>query len=207
MNCYLYLSAGGGGRAATYRTIWISSGLALSLLIVATLALVRNFVMPWAVDGTVPRARIPVLPRIPLYCKGDLTTKKFIHTVDWYVYFHKDTHRSICPRGQMISPKNPTNITTAGIKLRLISGLILRKQCSYRMSKALPPSTYIMWMSCPTISAHMIMGWSLISILLSGGKICSFVVVCKQPSMLCNLSPWKSQYLFLFLESGAPDIG
>ncbi|GJS66266.1 hypothetical protein Tco_0680830 [Tanacetum coccineum] len=83
MNCYLYLSAGGGGRAATYRTIWISSGLALSLLIVATLALVRNFVMPWAVDGTVPRARIPVLPRIPLYCKGDLTTKKFIHTVDW----------------------------------------------------------------------------------------------------------------------------
>ncbi|GKD91794.1 hypothetical protein Tco_1371631 [Tanacetum coccineum] len=177
MNCYLYLSTGGSRRAATCRTIWISSGLALSLLIVATPALVRNFAIPWAVDGTSPRAPIPGLHRIPLYCKGDLTTKKFIHAVDWYVYFPKDTRRSICPRGQMISPKNPTNITTAGIKLHLISGLILRKQCSYRMSKALPPSIYIMWMSYPTISAHMTMGWSLISILLSGGKICSFVVV------------------------------
>ncbi|GJU99923.1 hypothetical protein Tco_1329194 [Tanacetum coccineum] len=66
---------------------------------VATLALVGNFNMSWAVDGTAPRARIPGLPRIPLYCEDDLTTKKFIHTMDWYGYFPKDTSRRICPGG------------------------------------------------------------------------------------------------------------
>ncbi|GKC85779.1 hypothetical protein Tco_1141496 [Tanacetum coccineum] len=112
----------------------------------ATLALVGNFIMSWAVDGTAPRARISGLPRIPLYYEDDLTTKKFIHTVDWYGYFPKDTSRRICPRGQVISLENPTNGMDASIK-------------------------------------------------------------CKQSSVLCPLSVWKSQYLFLFLDSCALDIG
>ncbi|GKB43351.1 hypothetical protein Tco_0888293 [Tanacetum coccineum] len=49
-------SVGSGGGATICQTIWISSGLALSLLIVATPALVGNFIMPCAVDGTAPRA-------------------------------------------------------------------------------------------------------------------------------------------------------
>ncbi|GKA12058.1 hypothetical protein Tco_0691604 [Tanacetum coccineum] len=48
--------------------------MALFVLIMETLALVRNFIMPWAIDGTAPSARILGLPRIPLYCEGDLTT-------------------------------------------------------------------------------------------------------------------------------------
>ncbi|GKA30583.1 hypothetical protein Tco_0716888 [Tanacetum coccineum] len=58
-----------GSRVGTsaWRTIWISSDLALSIMIVATPALVRNFIIPCAVDGTAPSARIPGLPRIPLY--------------------------------------------------------------------------------------------------------------------------------------------
>ncbi|GJT79149.1 hypothetical protein Tco_1053491 [Tanacetum coccineum] len=80
-----------------------SGDLALSVLIVATLALVGNFIMPWPVDGTAPRARIPGLPRILLYCEGDLTTKKLIHTVAWYGCFPKDTHR-----GRKFIPKDWT---------------------------------------------------------------------------------------------------
>ncbi|GKE79274.1 hypothetical protein Tco_1545394, partial [Tanacetum coccineum] len=60
-----------GSRVGTsvWRTIWISSDLALSVMIVATPALVRNFIIPCAVDGTAPSARIPGHPRIPLMPK------------------------------------------------------------------------------------------------------------------------------------------
>ncbi|GKA08136.1 hypothetical protein Tco_0687467 [Tanacetum coccineum] len=154
--------ASGSGRAVAYQTIWISSGLALLLLIVATLVLVENFIMPYVVDGTAPRARILCLPLIPLYYEGDLTTKKFTHTVNWYRYFPKDTRRSILHRCQAISPENPTNGTEAGIR------------CA----------------SCLD---------------LTSSSICLFI--CKQSSRLYPLSQWKSQYLFLFLDFGAPNIG
>ncbi|GJZ10621.1 hypothetical protein Tco_0545380 [Tanacetum coccineum] len=94
-------SAGAGDRAIAWRTIWISRDLALSVLIVPTLARVGNFIIPLVVDDTAPRARIPGLPRIPLHWEGYLTTKNFIHTVDWYGYFPKDTRKRICPNGQV----------------------------------------------------------------------------------------------------------
>ncbi|GJW03007.1 hypothetical protein Tco_1561863 [Tanacetum coccineum] len=70
------------GGAVIGRTIWISSGLALSLTMVAIPACVGNFIIPSAVEETTPRARIPGHPMMPLYYEGDLPTKKFIHTVD-----------------------------------------------------------------------------------------------------------------------------
>ncbi|GKD56723.1 hypothetical protein Tco_1290110, partial [Tanacetum coccineum] len=60
-------STGSGVGASAWLTIWISSDLALSVMIVSTPALVRNFIIPCAVDGTAPSTRIPGLPRIPLY--------------------------------------------------------------------------------------------------------------------------------------------
>ncbi|GJW16873.1 hypothetical protein Tco_0024309 [Tanacetum coccineum] len=57
-------STGSGVGTSAWRTIWISNNLALSVMIVATPALVRNFIIPCAVDGTTPSARIPGLPRI-----------------------------------------------------------------------------------------------------------------------------------------------
>ncbi|GJS92285.1 hypothetical protein Tco_0774921 [Tanacetum coccineum] len=207
------LSVGGGGGIAACQTIWISNDLALSVLIVATLSLVGNFIMPWAVDGTAPRARIPDLPRIPLYCECDLTTKNFIHTVAWYGCFPQDTLRNICPKGQVISPENPTNGMTTGIKLRLIYGLIRKKQCSYKISKAFPPSTYIRWMSYRE-QTFLPQDWTMkMATPLSFWAVLAFFTVllvlalCKPSSVLCPLSPWKSQYLFLFLDSDAPDIG
>ncbi|GJV75306.1 hypothetical protein Tco_1506890 [Tanacetum coccineum] len=78
--------------------------------------------------------------------------------VDWYGYFPKDIRRSSCPKGQVISPENPINGTVVGTKLRFTSGLNLRKQCSYRIFEALPPSTYILFTICPSTSSQMIMG-------------------------------------------------
>ncbi|GJV54715.1 hypothetical protein Tco_1455720 [Tanacetum coccineum] len=60
-------STGSGVGTFAWRTIWISSDLALSVKIVATPSLVRNFIIPCAVDGTALSAQIPGLPRIPLY--------------------------------------------------------------------------------------------------------------------------------------------
>nr|GEU36957.1 retrovirus-related Pol polyprotein from transposon TNT 1-94 [Tanacetum cinerariifolium] len=70
------------GGAVAGHTIWISSYLSLSLTMVAIPARVGNFIILSAVDGTAPRALIPSLPMMPLYCEGDLTTKKFIYIVD-----------------------------------------------------------------------------------------------------------------------------
>ncbi|GKB04006.1 hypothetical protein Tco_0832149 [Tanacetum coccineum] len=187
----------------------------------ATLVLVGNFIMPYVVDGTSPRARILSLPLIPLYYEGDLTTKKFIYTVNWYGYFPKDTRRSIC---HVISLENPTNGTEAGIRLRLISGFILRKQCSYRISEALLPSTHsgchmanpLSFVSASGFYSTLLVLALLLSYLISltrcascldltSSSICLFI--CKQSSRLYPLSPWKLQYLFLFLDFGAPNIG
>ncbi|GKC06945.1 hypothetical protein Tco_0998555 [Tanacetum coccineum] len=108
---------------AGWCTICISSSLALSLTIMATPALVGNFIIPWVVDGTASKARC----------------------------FPRDTRRSICPRGQEISLKNPMREAVIGTNLLLTSCLSLRKQCSY---KALPPSMYIPWTSCFYYAYH-----------------------------------------------------
>nr|GEU68224.1 hypothetical protein [Tanacetum cinerariifolium] len=153
------LSTGGGGRAANCQTSRIFSDLTLSLLNVATPDLVGNFIMPWAVDSTAHRVRILGLPRILLYYEGDLTTKKFIQTVDWYGYFPKDTRRRIFPRVQMISPENPTNGTTAD------------------------GNSFILW-------------------------CCVWLFSCLAGAYLVTtLFDFFGQYLLLFLDFWAPDIG
>ncbi|GKF46142.1 hypothetical protein Tco_0135944, partial [Tanacetum coccineum] len=61
---------------------------ALSLNIVATPSLVGNFIIPWVVDETAPRAHILDLPNILSFWEGDLTTKKFIHIADCAATIH-----------------------------------------------------------------------------------------------------------------------
>ncbi|GKE05190.1 hypothetical protein Tco_1397208 [Tanacetum coccineum] len=76
-----------------------------------------NFIIPWAVDGTVRIADIPGLPIMPLYGDGDLITIKFIQAV---------VECSLLPT---------------------ITGRSLWKQCSYSMSADAPPSMYMRWIS------------------------------------------------------------
>ncbi|GKA59092.1 hypothetical protein Tco_0758405 [Tanacetum coccineum] len=113
-------SAGAGDRAIAWRTIWISRDLALSVLIVPTLARVGNFIIPLVVDDIAPKARIPGLPRIPLHWEGYLTTKNFIHTVDWYGYFPKDTRKRIFPNGQMRQLSGSYNLLNLSLQVQAI---------------------------------------------------------------------------------------
>nr|GEW14986.1 hypothetical protein [Tanacetum cinerariifolium] len=49
--------------------------------------------------------------------------------------------RSICPKGQAISPENPMRGAVVITNLLLTSGPILKKQCSYMIFEVLSPST------------------------------------------------------------------
>ncbi|GJY37388.1 hypothetical protein Tco_0422766 [Tanacetum coccineum] len=86
-----------------------------------------------------------------LPCKGDgdLTTMNFIQALVDCSLSLSDTRREIFPNGQDISPLNPRSRDVAGIILLLTPGQRRLKQCLYRTSKALPPSTYIRCIKCP----------------------------------------------------------
>ncbi|GJU62573.1 hypothetical protein Tco_1244408, partial [Tanacetum coccineum] len=73
-------STGSEVSTSAWRTIWISSDLALSVMIVATLALVRNFIIPCAVDvrmikiikGEFEKIKDVKVEDVPLTCDAPL---------------------------------------------------------------------------------------------------------------------------------------
>ncbi|GJW48500.1 hypothetical protein Tco_0080146 [Tanacetum coccineum] len=71
------------------------------------------------------------------------------------------TNNYICPIVHMIPPLNPIKRVVAGINCFLISRWSRLKQCSYKISEADPPSTYIRCTQWPLISASMIIGPSV----------------------------------------------
>ncbi|GJU63901.1 hypothetical protein Tco_1245736 [Tanacetum coccineum] len=101
---------------------------------------------------------------------GDLTTTKFIKAEAECSSSPIVTNSCICPIGHIISPLNPIKGVVAGINCLLISGRSQLKQCSYRISKADPPSTYIRYTQWPLIFASMIIGSSVPSSAPNGGK-------------------------------------
>ncbi|GJV97564.1 hypothetical protein Tco_1549141 [Tanacetum coccineum] len=128
------------------------------------------FNIPWTIDGTACNFLTLGLPIIPLYGDGDLTTSKFIQDeVEWSsspIF----TISCICPTGHIISPLNPIKGMVAGINWFLISRRRRLKQCSYNISEADPPSTYMRCMQWPPISASIIIGPSIPSSSPKGGK-------------------------------------
>nr|GEW40928.1 transposase (putative), gypsy type [Tanacetum cinerariifolium] len=108
------------------------------------------------------------LPMIPLYGDGDLTTIKFINVDVKCSSSPIFTRSDICPIGHMISLLKPTRGTVAGTICLLTFERSLLKQCSYSISEADPPSTYIRCMKWPHTSASMIMGPFVPSSLPSG---------------------------------------
>ncbi|GKC10271.1 hypothetical protein Tco_1001881 [Tanacetum coccineum] len=113
-----------------------------------------NFNIPWVVDGIALILLTPGLPIITLYGECYLTTMKFIHAeVECFsspIFTSSDT----CPSGHIISPLNPTKYVVAGTIWFLISGQSWLKQCSYRISKEAPPSTYMRWTRYGYIKNH-----------------------------------------------------
>nr|GEW27984.1 hypothetical protein [Tanacetum cinerariifolium] len=83
---------------------------------------------------------------------------------------------SILPIGHMISLLKPMRGAVARIILLFTFGRSLLKQCSYSISEADHPSTYIRCMKCPPISASMIIGPCVLSsspegVLTGGGAL------------------------------------
>ncbi|GJX80750.1 hypothetical protein Tco_0328899 [Tanacetum coccineum] len=99
---------------------------------------------PPDVDGTAWILLTHGLPMIPLYGDGDLTTMKFIYAEVECSSSPIFTSNDIFPSGHIISPLTLTNSVAAGT-----IGRNLLKQCSYRISKEEPPSTYMRWTKCP----------------------------------------------------------
>ncbi|GJR47232.1 hypothetical protein Tco_1315335 [Tanacetum coccineum] len=110
------------------------------------------------------------LPIIPLYGDGDLTTMKFIQAEAECSSSPIVTSCCICPIGHIISPLNPINGVVVGTNWFFISRCSRLKQCSYSISEADLPSTYMWCIQCPPISASMIIGPSVPSSLSRGGK-------------------------------------
>ncbi|GJR45817.1 hypothetical protein Tco_1313920 [Tanacetum coccineum] len=129
------------------------------------------FSIPWAVNGIACSFLTHGLPIIPLYRDGDLTTTKFIKAEVESSSSPILTNSCICPIGHIISPLNPIKQGWASYaKIVLISGRSRMKQCSYNISEAEPPSTYMRCMQWPHISASMIIGPSVPSSSPRGGK-------------------------------------
>ncbi|GJQ90231.1 hypothetical protein Tco_0001370 [Tanacetum coccineum] len=108
---------------------------------------IGNFNIPCAVDGTARIFLIPGLPIVPLCWDSDLITMKFFHAEVECSSSPIFTSKDIYPSGQMVFPLNPI-----------------------RISEDAPPSTYIQCTKCPPISASMIIGPSILSSSLKGGK-------------------------------------
>ncbi|GKB19612.1 hypothetical protein Tco_0853535 [Tanacetum coccineum] len=85
---------------------------------------------------------------------------KFIQTLVKCSLSPSDTSSEIYPSGLEISSLNPRSGVVAGILRFLISGWSQLKQCSYKTSEVLPPSTYIRCIRWPPIFAWITMGWS-----------------------------------------------
>ncbi|GKF78591.1 hypothetical protein Tco_0234159 [Tanacetum coccineum] len=151
-------------------TIVHSSGIILLLRNVTVPPVTGNFSILWAVDGTAWIILTLSLPMISLYEDGDLTTMKFIHAEVECSSSPIFTSNVICPSGHIISPLNLTSGVAAGIIWLLTSERNLLKQCSYKISKEDPPSTYMRWTKCPPVSALIIIGPSVPSSSPRGGN-------------------------------------
>nr|GEW27555.1 reverse transcriptase domain-containing protein [Tanacetum cinerariifolium] len=112
----------------------------------------------------------PGLPMIPLYGDGDLTIMKFIHAEVKCFSLPIFTSNDICHSSHIIYPLNPTSGVVVRTIWLLTSGQNLLKQCSYRISKDGPPSTYMRGTKCPTISTLIIIGPSVPSSSPTGGN-------------------------------------
>nr|GEW25548.1 hypothetical protein [Tanacetum cinerariifolium] len=94
------------------------------------------------------------------------------------------TSSCICPIGHIISSLNPIKGVVAGTNWFLIFGWSLLKQCSYNISEADTPSTYMQCIQWSLISASMIIGPSVPSSSPRGGKRISglgeklYVILC-----------------------------
>ncbi|GJV87802.1 hypothetical protein Tco_1531740 [Tanacetum coccineum] len=164
------MSAGLQAKHPGLEIITHSIGMTLLLRNVIVPPLIGNFNIPCAVDGMVRIFLIPGLPIIPLCWDGDLITMKFIHVEVECSSSPIFTSKDIFPSGQMVSLLNLMRCVVAGTIWLLISGWILMKQCSYRISEDTLPSTYIHCMKCPPISASMIIGPYVPSSSPKGGK-------------------------------------
>nr|GEV80985.1 hypothetical protein [Tanacetum cinerariifolium] len=107
---------------------------------------------------------------IPLYGNRDLTTIKFINVEVKCSSSPIFTRSDIYPIGHTTFLLKPTRGIVAGTICLFTSGQSLLKKCSYSISEADPPSTYIRCIKWPPISASMIMGPSVPSSLPSGGN-------------------------------------
>ncbi|GJY46311.1 hypothetical protein Tco_0435374 [Tanacetum coccineum] len=121
-----------------------SVGMTLLLYNVTVPPSTGNFNILCAVDGTARIFLIPGLPMIALCWDGDLITMKFIYAEVECTSSPTFTSKAIWPSGQM--------------------------QCSYKTSEDAPPSMYTLCTKCPPISTSMIIGPSVPSSSLRGGK-------------------------------------
>ncbi|GJX65304.1 gypsy type transposase [Tanacetum coccineum] len=100
----------------------------------------------------------------------DLTTTKFLQAEVECSSSPIFTSSCICSIGHIISPLNPIKGVVAGTNWFLISGRSRLKKCSYSISEADSPSTYMWCIQWPPTSASMIIGPSIPSSSSRGGK-------------------------------------